>query len=351
MAYAGISLNQRSRRLRAGDVVQVRPEEEILATLGPDAEVDGLPFMPEMLRHCGSQFTVAARADTTCFLGSLRDMESAVHLTGARCDGSAHGGCQNGCLMYWKEEWLRPVEPTADEGTPRPVAVEEPVRRKGSTREDVLGAVHPTVTPDGEERWSCQATQVRAATRPIKPWDLRHYVRDVRTKNVRLRDVLRWIVPSLVLTFQYLSRDRLPRRLQVAGGVDIPFVHGRLTRTPAVDLRLRPGERVRVKSVEEIRASVDARGRNRGLSFDVEMRPYCGQSLRVDRVVTRTMDEWTGRLLDLGSRCIVLENAVCQGIYHGLCRRASQPYWREAWLEREDAPGAEKRSTGEAGQG
>jgi len=334
-------------KLRAGDVVEVRPEAEILATLEPDSTIDGLPFMPEMLEHCGSRFTVAARADTTCFYGSLRDMDAAVHLTGVRCDGSGHGGCQNGCLVYWKEEWLRPVDPDPDGGTRRPVDLPSPVRRAGCSRDDVLRAVHPPDAPD-EGVWSCQATQVRAATRRIQPWDLRHYLRDVRTGNTRLRDVLRWFVPSLVLTYQSLSRHHLPRWLLLARGADVPFVHGRLTRTPEVDLGLAPGDRVRVKEREEIRATVDAKGRNRGLSFDVEMIPYCGESLRVDRVVTRIIDEWTGRMLHLGRRCIVLEGAVCKGLYHGLCRRQSQPYWREAWLERDDAPQTTGVPTAEA---
>ena len=36
-------------------------------------------------------------------------MRNAVHLEGLRCDGQAHGGCQAGCLLYWKEAWLRRV--------------------------------------------------------------------------------------------------------------------------------------------------------------------------------------------------------------------------------------------------
>ncbi|WP_204263646.1 hypothetical protein [Geodermatophilus normandii] len=333
------------RRLRAGDVVEVRPEAEILATLGPDATLDGLPFMPEMLHQCGSRFTVAGRADTTCFYGVLRDMDAAVHLTGVRCDGSAHGGCQAGCLMYWKEEWLRPVEPARDGAARHPIALPEPRVRGECSRSDVLRAVHPPETTDGEELWSCQATQVRAATTPIRPWDLRHYVRDVLTRNVRLRQVLRWIVPSLVLTYQWVSRGYLPRWLRVAGGADIPFVHGRLERTPLTVLGLQPGEPVRVKDLEDVRATLDGSGRNRGLSFDVEMIPYCGQSRRVDRVVTRTIDEWTGRLLQLKGRCIVLDGAVCTGRYHGLCSRQSEPYWREAWLEREPEGQDPRRTT------
>src|SRR4051794_17968284 len=40
-----------------------------------------------------------------------------------RCDGSAHGGCQAGCRLYWKEAWLRRVdasEPAAPAAPPEP---------------------------------------------------------------------------------------------------------------------------------------------------------------------------------------------------------------------------------------
>ena len=329
-------LTERSRPRRAGDVVEVRSQAEILATLGPDATLDGLPVMPEMLPHCGSRFTVQTRADTTCFYGSPRDMDSTVHLSGLRCDGSGHGGCQARCLVYWKEEWLRLVEPVAANGAAPRVRMAEPVARAGCTREDVVRAVHSPAAPDGEELWSCQATQVREATRPIRPWDLRHYVRDVRTGNLRLRTVLRWIGPTLLLAYQGISRRHWPRRLQIAGGADIPFIHGTRTRTPSVDLGLQPGERVRVRSRAEIRDTLDRKGRNRGLSFDVEMTPYSGRTMQVDRVVTTVIDEKTGRMVHPPGRCIVLEGAVCQGHYHGLCQKQTEPYWREAWLERAD---------------
>jgi hypothetical protein len=256
-----------------------------------------------------------------------------VHLTGIRCDGSAHGGCQARCLIYWKEEWLRPVEPGPDDPGD-PVRVATPVARGGATHEDVVRAVHPPAGPDGEELWSCQATQIRSAARPIRPWHMRHYVRDLRTGNLRLQTVLRWVLPSLLLAYQGISRRHWPRWLQVARGADIPFVHGRLTRTPSVVLGLQPGDQVRVKDRKQVRKTLDRKGRNRGLSFDVEMTPYCGSSMRVERVVTRVIDEKTGRLLEPSGRCIVLDGAVCQGLYHGLCQKKTEPYWREAWLER-----------------
>jgi hypothetical protein len=33
-------------------------------------------------------------------------MTDTVHLSDLRCDGSAHAGCQAGCLLFWKEAWL-----------------------------------------------------------------------------------------------------------------------------------------------------------------------------------------------------------------------------------------------------
>lgn len=338
------SPSEKPRRLRPGDLVEVRSEAEILATLDRDATIDGLPLMPEMLSQCGSRFTVASRADTTCFYGQLREMDSAVHLTGVRCDGSAHGGCQMGCLIYWKEEWLRPVEPAAEAvGRAQPVVTKSMVRRAGCSEDDVVRAVHPPSGTDDEELWSCQATQVRAATKPIRAWDLRHYLRDVRSGNLRMRTVLRRVIPGIVFTYQGMSRRRLPPWLRIAGGVAIPLVHGRLTRTPSVDLGLQPGDRVRVKTRKEIRATVDRDARNRGLTFDVEMTPYCGKDMRVQRVVRRNIDDWTGRMLQLPRRCIVLEGAVCRGLYHGLCQRQLEPYWREAWLERAEGTAGDAR--------
>ena len=99
--------------LRAGDAVEVRSEEEILSLLDAEGRLDALPFMPEMLRFCGKRFRVSSRAHKACDTiawRTLRRMEDAVHLEELRCDGSAHGGCQAGCLLYWKEAWLKPVE-------------------------------------------------------------------------------------------------------------------------------------------------------------------------------------------------------------------------------------------------
>lgn len=85
--------------LRPGDLVEVRPAAEILATLH-DGAVDSVPFMPEMLPFVGKRFRVAQRAEKICDLvgpGGSRRMRNAVFLENLRCDGSSHGGCQAEC--------------------------------------------------------------------------------------------------------------------------------------------------------------------------------------------------------------------------------------------------------------
>ena len=98
-------------RFRRGEVVTVRGLDEILATLDADAKLEGLPFMPEMVPCCGQTFRVHRRADKTCVEGlGIRSMKNTVFLAGLRCDGSAHDGCQRGCLFFWNEAWLKQAE-------------------------------------------------------------------------------------------------------------------------------------------------------------------------------------------------------------------------------------------------
>ena len=92
-----------SLQLRADDWVEVRSKEEILSTLDQTGRLDQMPFMPEMFQHCGKKFQVGARAHKTCDpVNGLqsRRLPDSVHLEGLRCDGSAHAGCQAGCLLF-----------------------------------------------------------------------------------------------------------------------------------------------------------------------------------------------------------------------------------------------------------
>ncbi len=164
--------------LHAGDWVIVRSQEEILASLDARGRLEELPFQPEMLAYCGRRMRVAKVAHKTCDnitkTGGRRLLRS-VHLEGARCDGSFHGGCQADCVFYWKEAWLRRAD--------APAAV-LPTASGGISEAQLLEAVHAPGDADPEDpTWVCQVTTVVEATTWLPWWDLRQYVQDVTSGN------------------------------------------------------------------------------------------------------------------------------------------------------------------------
>ncbi|WHT18782.1 hypothetical protein N8J89_37710 [Crossiella sp. CA-258035] len=318
--------------LKVGDVVEVLGAQEILSTLDERGELDELPFMPEMLRYCGQRMTVHKVAHKLCDSithTGLRRMARAVHLTGARCDGSAHGGCQTACSLYWKEDWLRKIEPgqLAPRHTPAEGKPNLPLLVSATTR----GA-----DPDGQARYACQATEIlRAAPICMPVLSLSQYVTDVRTGNVGPLLALRGFLVGVFNRVQVESRKRLPRWLLFRGGRDWGFLNpGRPGKTPTATLNLQPGELVRIRPRSDIEATLDDNLRNRGMSFDEEMAHFCGRTARVLARVDRCIDERTGRMLHLANPCIVLEGVVCLGRFNVNCPREFVPFWREIWLER-----------------
>ena len=338
-------------QLSPGDVVEVRARDEILATLAADGTLDSLPFMPEMLNYCGQRFRVYKRADKTCDTIDKtggRRMFGTVHLDDLRCDGSAHGGCEASCLVFWKEAWLKRVD-AEQPGTVQVHMTMNPGVRPGvgCTEDDLRHAACPEGR-EGEKTYRCQATQLKAATEPLVWWDVRQYVRDIGTNGVRVGEVLRvflfsayrklvdtgWGYRALIKTFDWFQARR--------GGTPWPYRTGTCDKSPVGELNLVPGELVRVKSYGEILATLNRRNRNRGLYFDAEMVKYCGGTYRVDKRVRRILDEKTGKMLEFGNPCIILQNVFCRADvskYRLFCPRSIYPYWREIWLERAAPPG------------
>jgi hypothetical protein len=327
--------------LRVGQLVEVRGEDEILATLDANAMLEDLPFMPEMVRFCGRQFRVGAVAHKLCDTQSrtgMRRMHDAVHLAGAaaRCDGGGHDGCQADCLLYWKLAWLKPVDGPARETDPADPAAHATSRLLpllvATTRREPL--------PDGTESFRCQATELlRAAPESLPTRDLGQYVHDVRTGNVSVAWSSRAFLVGLFNRIQGITERRLPGALRFRGGRPWKFLRGRAgAQTPTAHTNLQPGEWVRVRSKREIEATLNDDLLNRGLGFDSEMSRFCGRTARVARRVDRIIDEKTGKMLRMRNPCIVLEGVVCEGAYHASCPRAIPSYWREIWLERVEEP-------------
>jgi hypothetical protein len=323
--------------LRVSELVEVKSLAEILLTLDAQFECEGLPFMPEMARYCGKQYRVFKRVDKTCdnIHGTwmLRRMHNTVLLDGLRCDGEAHGGCQAGCTIFWKEAWLRraadrPVSPSNLSATPSvqgTVCVQADPTLSSS---GLLGSAMKAGEGGTGERgvYRCQATELHKATHPISRWDFWQYGRDVLSGNVRIVEFVNGIAMALFNAVQKLRRAPL-----------FPHVQGTLKTTPKKPCDFRVGELVRIKPLDDIVATLDARNRNRGLLFDLEMANFCGGTYRIARQVEKIINERTGEMMRLPNDCLILDGVACESKVHSdrlFCPRRIYSYWRASWLER-----------------
>jgi hypothetical protein len=314
MANQGIA-RRRSGGFRRGDAVIVRSLEEILATLDADTKLDGLPFMPEMIPFCDHSFRVYRRAERTCVEGlGMRGMNNTVFLAGLRCDGSAHGGCQRGCLFFWNEAWLRPAASAERQEVSNPL--KSPIPKAQSPV-----PVSPPLPTTKGDRFYCQSTELGCATTDFPPGRLRHYVHDLRLGELSLRRFAYTLAMALVNRLWWVLHGRAYYQIT-----------GRQKKTLHAELNLQPGELVRIKSPAQIRATLDAQGRNRGLSFEPAMGMHFGRRYRVAGPVRHIIAEETGKMVQL-SNTVILEGVVCEGVCVN-CPRANYLYWREIWLER-----------------
>jgi hypothetical protein len=99
------------------------------------------------------------------------------------------------------------------------------------------------------------------------------------------------------------------------------------------------GDLVRVRSKEEIIATLNSWNEYKGCAFIDDMWDYCGTTQRVFKKVRNFVDERDYRTKRVKG-LVILENVYCQGTrVLGNCDRSCFFFWREEWLEK---IGAEK---------
>ena len=311
----------------SGQWVTVRSAAEIAASLDSDGKLDGVPFMPEMLRFCGQRLMVHRRAEKTCVEGhGLRKMDGTVLLQGSRCDGAAHDGCQRGCMIFWKEAWLQPETDCADRST-----IDETAQTHAASRLASL----PTRLGD---HYQCQSTALVTATSALSKWSLGLIAGDVRRGELSLPGAMGIVWRTLA--------NLVRRRLGLAALGALAGAGGKGV-TGGLDLK--PGDWVTVRGADQIQATLGPDGKNRGLSFEPEMGRYIGGLYRVGEPVEKIILEETGRMVAL-RQTVTLEGLTCKGSCVKNCPRSNPLFWREAWLERADPaprprPAADGRAT------
>jgi hypothetical protein len=267
--------------------------------------------MPEMAAFCGQRVPVLRRVDKVWEYAhgtGLRRMHHAVLLQTMRCSGESHGGCQAGCHVIWKLQWLRWPGQQPSPAAAGPVTHDLDAHTQVSTAEGV--------------RYACQATQIREASQPLHFASLSHYWRDLIGGNVRPGPLLlEFSIRVFNAVLARLGRPKWPVLQPLATGT-----------TPSQDLRLQPGQLVRVRTKREIEQTLNHDLRNRGLSFSGDLLADCGRSYRVEVTANRVIREATGELISLKHPVVRLEGGHSMG---GplLIPQNEYIFWREIWLE------------------
>ncbi len=99
--------------LQPGELVEVKSVDEILATLDGHRRHKGLLWMTGMHKYCGRRYRVRRRVQriTLESNGELRNMKNTVLLEDVLCDGREFGGCDRCCFHFWREAWLKRIQP------------------------------------------------------------------------------------------------------------------------------------------------------------------------------------------------------------------------------------------------
>lgn len=300
--------------LRPGDLVEIRQPQEILQTLDANGTQDRLPFMPEMVEHCGRRFRVSKRVVKTCYYGTSSGMrkfpaEDVVLLEGLRCSGEAHDGCQKACTIFWREAWLRRVD--------------------GPTRNAVTADAESTKwlrarlkTSVGPSTYFCQSSEILNATVELSRWErFGKCFSEVRSGNCGVLEMAQRISVWIF----WKTRQKL---LGVYG-------RGNRKSTPAETLNLQTGELIEIKPLNSISETLNQKGYNRGLYFTPAMGQSCGEQHKVACRVEKIIVDGTGEMRKLNNTAF-LEDSMCgcSCVAFGGCPRQEYAYWREIWLKR-----------------
>jgi hypothetical protein len=101
-----------TQSLIAGDLVRVRSEQEIQATLNTWNELNGCMFMDAQWQYCGTTQRVLKPVER--FVDErdyqVKKARGLVLLEGLICEGTPdYGRCDRSCFYFWREEWLEKI--------------------------------------------------------------------------------------------------------------------------------------------------------------------------------------------------------------------------------------------------
>ena len=99
-------------------------------------------------------------------------------------------------------------------------------------------------------------------------------------------------------------------------------------------MRLKVGDRVRVRSQAEILATLDEHGCLDGLPLMPQMLDACGKDFRVSKCAHKLCDTVHGTGARRLTDAVLLDQVRCDGQAYGGCEMECMIVWKHAWLER-----------------
>ena len=128
----------------------------------------------------------------------------------------------------------------------------------------------------------------------------------------------------------------MPRREARGGRADAGGGSAPGPRRRRTGRRIGPGDLVVVRSLEEIRRTLDQTGKHDGLKFLRPMAQFCGETHRVMKRVKYILDDRT-HVVRKTRNTVLLDGVIChgEGIYgRENCDRSCFFFWKDAWLEK-----------------
>lgn len=308
-----------------GDLVEVKTWAEIRATLDERGCLDQLPFMSEMFAMCGRRahvFRCVHRLFDYRKTRRMRHMNGAVLLVQTVCDGSSHGGCEASCHTIWKADWLRRVaDGDAIANTDGASIVTPAPPGRGESSQGTAILLFGTKAP----RYTCQLTQLHAASQPIGNWSALNFLRPLISGNVT---PAAFVVGWLTNLFNKLQHMRQ--------GVGFPaFETTSAGAAEHEEIQLEAGDPVTVRSSGEIRATLNDQYIHRGMGFEEDMLKYCGHRHYVQAEIRGLIDIVTGEMRTMKTPAYLLRDVHFSGERQFFNAQHEPLFWRAVWLRRD----------------
>ena len=141
---------------------------------------------------------------------------------------------------------------------------------------------------------------------------------------------------SLAVPWNYYVKKNLKRILLMMSSLKSRWISKPLEKpvAPSIAPALQAGDLVRVRSREEILATLNTWKELKGCAFLDTMWQYCDTTQRVHKRMERFLDERDYKVKK-SKGIILLESIYCNGTpVFGPCDRSCLLFWREEWLEK-----------------